>query len=126
MENIEQSRRSEIFQNKSPLDIPDFLKPKNTSIRHPETPVNTQQNSNTSNNFESDTFNLDFDNPDMNLFSLDNIDKPLMIDDIVEDDLPFGDRLKRLQSERNNIVIQNDNKPIYLTHNTYISKNNIL
>jgi hypothetical protein len=37
------------------------------------------------------------------LFSLDNIDKPLVDGEIEEDKSSFEDRLKRLQSDRNNV-----------------------
>ena len=47
-----------------------------------------------------------------NLFSIDNIDKPLIDVEIVEDDTKFEDRLKQLKQERDNLKPIQENKNI--------------
>jgi hypothetical protein len=61
-------------------------------------------------NAKSSDFNKGFqglsnDTNDGSLFSLDNIDKPLIDGEIEEDKSSFEDRLKKLQSDRGNITL---------------------
>ena len=49
----------------------------------------------------SSTFSFDSDN----LYSLDNFNKPIIENNIIEDNSSFNDRLKRLQSDRNIILL---------------------
>jgi hypothetical protein len=105
MENIQKMRQSEINMKNQRPATPDFLKSKNTNAN---TNTNTNINTNTinnNNNNNNDSFNYDSLAHDVNenLFSLDNIDKPLMQVDIEEDNSSFEDRFKRLQSDRNNV-----------------------
>ncbi len=67
-------------------------------------------------NMKSNEFNNSFtglanDSGD-NLYSVDNIDKPLVDMEIVEDTASFEDRLKKLQSDRDNVQIINQNEKI--------------
>jgi len=59
------------------------------------------------------------------LFNIDNIDRPLIDAEIAEDSTPFEDRLKRLQSERDNITIQPSQNQIDFTSDTFQTNNNI-
>jgi len=54
-----------------------------------------------------------------NLFSIDNIDKPLIDVEIVEDDTKFEDRLKQLKQERDNLKPIQENKNIDFTSENF-------
>ena len=98
LSEIQSSRNQEVPTiNKGDREIPDFLKSKNTNVRQDD------QTQNKSTNKKPDIEFLDAVNHDDNLYSLDNIDKLLINDDIEEDTAPFAERLKKLENERNNI-----------------------
>jgi len=131
MNSIQQARESEVTQRNARPRTPDFLKPKKTNIRSDSNDdsrnqgrlptdqerrmgdrpsndpgqvpdfknVNPSQFNNGFNGLSNDTGD--------NLFSLDNIDRPLIDGDIVEDNSSFEDRLKRLQSDRDNFLQPN-------------------
>ncbi len=138
MNSIQQARDSELNQRNARPPTPDFLKPKKTNVRadanddsrnqgrlptdQERRMENSRQNQGSSHgqvpdfkNMGSSQFNNGFqglsnDTGD-DLFSLDNIDKPLIDADIVEDNSSFEDRLKRLTSDRDNFSNgQNNNQ----------------
>ena len=118
MSSIQQARDTELSQRNARPSTPDFLKSKKTNIRPDSNDdsinkghipsdqerkpgpgqvpdfknVNPSQFNNSFNGLANDTGD--------NLFSLDNIDRPLIECEIVEDTSSFEDRLKRLQSDR--------------------------
>lgn len=124
MNSIQQARETEVTQRNTRPPTPEFLKPKKTNIRpdsnedsrnqgriptdqerrmgdrsnHGPNQVPDFKNVNPS-QFNNGFSGLSNDTGD-NLFSLDNIDRPLIEGDIVEDSSSFEDRLKRLQSDR--------------------------
>jgi len=124
MKSIQESRETELNMREQRPTTPDFLKPKKTSTRQDDERSNMSQN-NTVNNYSNNNvvpdfknvnpsqFNSDFNglsnDADDNLFSLDNIDRPLIETEIIEDTLSFEDRLKKLQSDRN-IISQSSNQ----------------
>jgi hypothetical protein len=128
MSDVQQSRQQELNSRNQRPPTPEFLKPKKTSNRDetPSTNNNYSNNSNNSNNSNSnqnkakldfktstsDQFNDGFqglsNDVSSDLFSLDNIDKPLIDEEIVEDASSFDDRLKRLQSDRGSLKINNN------------------
>jgi hypothetical protein len=65
-----------------------------------------------------------------NLMSLDNIDKPLIDQEMTEDTTSFEDRLKRLQSDRENLKMPQTNAKIDFTSENFpqsnINSNNIM
>lgn len=110
LNQIQSLRNSEINKNTRPK-TPDFLKAQKSNPNKPD----KIEKSNTQFEFKSnDNFNdgfLDFSNDiGDNLFSIDNIDKPLITTDIIEDNTNFEDRLKKLQRERENFQPQNENQ----------------
>jgi hypothetical protein len=130
MNSIQQARETELSQRNARPSTPDFLKSKKTNIR----PDNNDDSSNKGHipsdqerrngpgqvpdfkNVNPSQFNNGFnglanDTGD-NLFSLDNIDRPLIECDIVEDTASFEDRLKRLQSDRDVYSQPNPNKDV--------------
>jgi hypothetical protein len=54
-----------------------------------------------------------------NLMSLDNIDKPLIDEEMIEDNTSFEDRLKRLQSDRDNIKIPQSGGKVDFTSDNF-------
>ncbi len=132
MNSIQQARESELVQRNARPPTPEFLKPKKTNVRSDsnnddsrnqgrlptdqERRMDNRQNNGPGQvpdfkNVNPSQFNNGFsglsnDTGD-NLFSLDNIDRPLIDGDIVEDNSSFEDRLKRLQSDRDNYSQQN-------------------
>ena len=118
MSSIQQARDTELNQRNARPSTPDFLKSKKTNVRPDNNDdsinkgrvqtdqerksgpgqvpdfknVNPSQFNNSFNGLANDTGD--------NLFSLDNIDRPLIECEIVEDNSSFEDRLKRLQSDR--------------------------
>lgn len=66
--------------------------------------MNTQNLSNDSHQYSQNLDDFLSSVPDDNLYSLDNIDKPLIIDNnVIEDESSFEDRLKKLKMDRDNI-----------------------
>ena len=141
MQVVQQSRDNELSSKQQRPSTPEFLKAKKTSIKQEETLTNVHNNTNVTKNSNINTktsvpdfknmnsmqFNEDFngllnDTGD-NLFSLDNIDKLLVDTEIIEDTADFEDRLKRLQSERNNITTPKPQSKIDFTSSDYSSEN---
>ena len=141
MNSIQQARELELNMRNARPSTPDFLKAKNTNIRADSDNQQPYKQSNSQQLQKSPKSNIDFTNiksSDFNdsfsglsndtnsdLFSLDNIDTPLVEGEIVEDDTSFEDRLKRLQSDRDNIKTQNytnqQQKQIDFTDNNFPS-----
>lgn len=122
MSNVQQSRQQELNSRNQRPPTPEFLKPIKTSNKEEtQLPVNNNNNSlkvptNTKLDFKSSTsdqFNDGFqglsNDVSGDLFSLDNIDKPLIEQEMVEDNSSFEDRLKRLQSDRGSLVVNGNN-----------------
>jgi len=108
LQDIQKIRDSEVpTAKKSENDLPDFLKSTSTSVRtHDE----IYENKNINNNkqfikIQNNNLNfIDGADDDENLYSLDNIDKPLINDNYYEEDKSsFSERLNKLQNERDNI-----------------------
>jgi len=142
MENIQQMRQNELNSRNQKPPTPEFLKSKKTN------PDKIEYNNNNNNNIQplsqpngkldfqnmkSSDFNRGFqglanDTGD-NLMSLDNIDKPLIDQEMTEDTTSFEDRLKRLQSDRDNLKVPQTNNKIDFTSENFpqsnINSNNI-
>uniref|UniRef100_A0A6C0H801 Uncharacterized protein n=1 Tax=viral metagenome TaxID=1070528 RepID=A0A6C0H801_9ZZZZ len=102
--NIQQQRQSEMGMPFKP-PTPDFLKPiqvktKNNSYDNEKQLQPIQEFTN-----ELETFSFDSEN----LYSLDNFNKPIIENNIIEDNSSFNDRLKKLQSDRNIILLNQNN-----------------
>lgn len=119
MESVQQMRQTEVARNNRP-PTPDFLKSVKTNPDKNNNDMRQIVKTNTSNTMSNNSGKPDFQNADSSqfnqgfmglsndmkgddLFSLDNIDKPLVDGEIEEDKSSFEDRLKRLQSDRTNI-----------------------
>jgi len=104
LQDIQRIRDTEVPKSrKAESDLPDFLKSKSTSVRTQED-FSEKKKINQYNNDELNFIEGADDNE--NLFSLDNIDKPLINDnDYEEDPSPFADRLNKLKNDRDNIQI---------------------
>ena len=120
MESVQQMRQTEVVRNNRP-PTPDFLKSVKTNPdKNNNNDMRQIAKTNTMNNSSNNSGKPDFQNADSSqfnqgfmglsndmkgddLFSLDNIDKPLVEGEIEEDKSSFEDRLKRLQSDRTNI-----------------------
>ncbi len=140
MESIQKLRQNEIGARNQRPPTPDFLKSKptnptkmsdnrfddrqdnrqnnrqdNRSDNRQDIPVTRNGNPDfknmKSNEFNNTFTGLENDSGD-NLYIIDNIDKPLVDMEIVEDTASFEDRLKRLQSDRDNVQIANQNEKI--------------
>jgi hypothetical protein len=111
IKNIQEMRQSEIPTKKKRPPTPDLLKSKKTNPDRNNEPQQSVRQSGDKPDFkttDSSNFNQGFqglsnDFGGDNLCSLDNIDRPLVDMEITEDTSCFEDRLKRLQSDRNNI-----------------------
>ena len=141
MNSIQQARDVELSQRNARPTTPDFLKSKKTNIRgdtnddtvnkgwvptdqerkNDPTQVPDFKNINPS-QFNNGFNGLSNDTGD-NLFSLDNIDRPLVECDIVEDNTSFEDRLKRLQSDRDNFSQPNPNREVQPKNIDFTSNN---
>jgi hypothetical protein len=120
MESVQQMRQTEVARNNRP-PTPDFLKSVKTNPdKNNNNDMRQIAKTNTMNTTSNNSGKPDFQNADSSqfnqgfmglsndmkgddLFSLDNIDKPLVDGEIEEDKSSFEDRLKRLQSDRNNV-----------------------
>ena len=104
LQDIQRIRDTEVPKSrKAESDLPDFLKSRSTSVRTQED-FSEKKNINQYTNDELNFIEGADDNE--NLFSLDNIDKPLINDnDYEEDPSPFADRLNKLKNDRENIQI---------------------
>ena len=132
MENIQQMRQNELnIKNQKP-PTPEFLKAKKTNpdkieLRNDIQPMTQQNGKLDFQNMKSSDFNRGFqglaiDSGD-NLMSLDNIDKPLIDQEITEDTHSFEDRLKRLQSDRDNLKVPQTNDKIDFTSENFPQSN---
>ena len=108
LDDIQVSRNHEIGGNRARPSTPDFLKStKTNSNRNTSQQIETNTKVKTESN--DSFFGLANDTAG-DLFSLDNIDKPLIESQYIEDTSNFDDRLKKLNSERGDISIpQNTN-----------------
>ena len=129
IDDFQNSRNSAIGLNKERPKTPDFLKPKMTNpTKNPENKQSINTNTNTNNNTT-----LKNDHPDGyfglandtggDLFSLDNIDKPLIETEYIEDSSNFEERLKRLHSDRTSVNIKPHAGQIDFTSDTFKSSN---
>jgi hypothetical protein len=144
MEEIQQMRQTEVNnRNKRPL-TPDFLKSKKSNPDRDNLTRNNLSNQNNIplmkgdkpdfKNADSSHFNQGFqglaNDISADLYSLDNIDKPLIETEIIEDTTNFEDRLKRLQSDRSSLKPVSLQKNISFTSETFpqsdINDNTIL
>jgi len=135
MQVVQESRDNELSLKQQRPTTPDFLKPKKTSIKQEESLTNIMPQTKTNiipqthsgapdfKNMNSMHFNQDFsgllNDSNDNLYSLDNIDKPLVETEIFEDNSNFEDRLKKIQSERNNINVPKTQTNIDFTKSDY-------
>jgi hypothetical protein len=95
LQEIQSIRNTEVPNGKANLELPEFLKSKATSSRQ-NTEMHVNKNNQPSNQAskksQEETLNfLDGMNDDDNLYSLDNIDKPLITEEVVEDTAPFSE-----------------------------------
>jgi len=139
MENIQQMRQNELNMKNQKPPTPEFLKSKKTNPDKMElrNDIKTESQSNGKidfQNMKSSDFNRGFqglvnDSRD-DLMSLDNIDKPLIDQELTEDTHSFEDRLKRLQSDRDNLKVPQSNNNIDFTSENFpqsnINSNNII
>ena len=139
MEDVQKSRQGEMASRNQRPPTPDFLKAQKSN---PDRDSRESQNSSQSSmpvqkggkpdftNANSSEMNQGFqglanDTGD-NLYSLDNIDKPLIEMEMVEDTANFEDRLKRLQNERGGLKpAQNNGGQIDFTSENYKRTDNI-
>ena len=135
MQVVQESRDQELSLKQQRPTTPDFLKPKKTSIKQEESLTNIMPQTKTNiipqthsgmpdfKNMNSMHFNQDFsgllNDSNDNLYSLDNIDKPLVEIEILEDNSNFEDRLKKIQSERSNISTPKAQSNIDFTKSDY-------
>ena len=132
MENIQQMRQSELNMKNQKPPTPEFLKSKKTNpdkmeLRNDIQPLSQPNGKIDFQNMKSSDFNRGFqglaiDSGD-NLMSLDNIDKPLIDQEIIEDAHSFEDRLKRLQSDRDNLKVPQSNDKIDFTSEKFPQSN---
>ena len=132
MDNIQQMRQTELnIKNQKP-PTPEFLKSKKTNPDKMELRNDVQSMSQSNGkldfqNMKSSDFNRGFqglaiDSGD-NLMSLDNIDKPLIDQEMTEDTHSFEDRLTRLQSDRENLKVPQTNDKIDFTSENFPQSN---
>jgi hypothetical protein len=140
MQVVQQSRDHELSLKQQRPTTPDFLKSKKTSIKQEESLTNIMPQTKTNiipqthsgapdfKNMNSMHFNQDFsgllNESNDNLYSLDNIDKPLVETEIFEDNSNFEDRLKKIQSERNNINVPKTQTNIDFTKSDFQQSQN--
>ena len=130
----------QVYEKPQRPPTPDFLKPQKTNNnREPIIKNNNENNSIIKNNSENNSISNNVDEvPGLsnymdndfgpNLFSsLDNINKPLIDDNnILEDTRSFNDRLKTLQTDRNNILIPPSQSNVDFTNNSIDFTNNLV
>ena len=102
--NIQQQRQSEMGMPFKP-PTPDFLKPIQVKTKNNSNDNEKQLQPITEYANELETFSFDSEN----LYSLDNFNKPIIENNIIEDNSSFNDRLKKLQSDRNIILLNQNN-----------------
>ena len=131
MEDVQKTRQNEVMGRNQRPPTPDFLKTQKTN---PEKDMNMVRNMPQQNQNKGDRPDFTKANSsDMNqgfqglandmgddLYSLDNIDKPLIDMEMVEDTANFEDRLKKLQSERGTLKpTTNNNGTIDFTSDNF-------
>jgi hypothetical protein len=136
MEEIQKMRQTEIHNRNKRPTTPEFLKSKKSN---PDRDNVNRDNVNKTNfpiksgekpdfkNADSSHFNNGFqglaNDISGELYSLDNIDKPLIDAEIVEDKTSFEDRLKRLQTDRNSLKPINQQKDVNFTSDNFPQSN---
>lgn len=139
MESIQQMRQNELNSRNQKPPTPEFLKARKTNpdkveYKNDIQPIAQPNGKLDFQNMKSSDFNRGFqglanDTGD-NLMSLDNIDKPLIDQEMTEDTTSFEDRLKRLQSDRENLKMPQTNAKIDFTSENFpqsnINSNNIM
>ena len=136
MDMVSQMRQREENLNNQRPPTPDFLKSERTQRNKPEEPQQNNYNSNnfndnsnmnfqpTMNNYNSNdnksneigavnSGSIQQENTDLasysgggDYFNFDDVNKPIMQNDIVEDNSSFEDRLKKLESDRENFNLE--------------------
>ena len=114
LDDIQSSRNNEVSSRNMRPSTPDFLKSTKTNgsrnqdlqQKFDNNPNKQQISKNDKNDTNDNYFGLANDISG-DLFSLDNIDKPLIQTEYVEDNSNFDERLSRLNSERSHISIPN-------------------
>ena len=131
MDEIQQLRQTELTQRNQRPSTPDFLKPiKSNPDKNSEKHNQNQSSIPLSRGGKPDFKNMDSTNFNQgfqglsndvggDLYSLDNIDKPLVETEIIEDKTSFEDRLKRLQSERDGLKVTTQQKNINFTDENF-------
>jgi hypothetical protein len=131
MDEIQQLRQTELTQRNQRPSTPDFLKPiKSNPDKNSEKHNQNQSSMPLSRGGKPDFKNMDSTNFNQgfqglsndvggDLYSLDNIDKPLVETEIIEDKTSFEDRLKRLQSERDGLKVTTQQKNINFTDENF-------
>ena len=121
IEQMQRNRNNDLGSRPQRPTTPDFLKAVNTNPNknNNEKPKSLMSEPVRNNgrpdfvNAQSSEFNQGFmglaDDSGANLFDINNIDKPLVDAEIEEDNATFEERLKRLQSARDNIRIPESN-----------------
>jgi hypothetical protein len=140
MDDVRFNRENEVYMpKKQQNEIPDFLKPKCTSIRtHDEYEYKdiSQINQNKEQDIKEDikqnyksTKSIKCGAPSNNeflsglndfsedLMSINNFDKKITNDEIVEDNTPFSDRLSRLKADRDSISVPKSDKIDFTSEN---------
>jgi hypothetical protein len=127
MDDVRFNRENEIYMpKKQQNEIPDFLKPKCTSIRTPDEYKNTiqvnqlkekEQNPNIktkksikSGSQSNNEFLSGLNDFSEDLMSINNFDKKITDDNIEEDNTPFSDRLSRLKADRDSVNVPRSGK----------------
>jgi hypothetical protein len=120
-DEIQNTRNGDLLKRNRPA-TPEFLKGKSTSIKPTSQPI--QQNNLQQQSQDQGFLGLANDIGG-DLFSLDNIDKPLVDIQIQEDTRSFDERLKGLQSERGNVRPQSQSGKIDFTSPNFKTDDNI-
>jgi len=127
MDDVRFNRENEIYMpKKQQNEIPDFLKPKCTSIRTQDEYKNTiqlnplkekEQNPNIktkksikSGSQSNNEFLSGLNDFSEDLMSINNFDKKITDDNIEEDNTPFSDRLSRLKADRDSVNVPRSGK----------------
>ena len=127
MDDVRFNRENEIYMpKKQQNEIPDFLKPKSTSIRTHDEYKNTneinqfkekEQKQNVkikksikSGSHSNNEFLSGLNDFSEDLMSIDNFDKKITDGDIEEDNTPFSDRLSRLKADRDSVNVPRSGK----------------
>jgi hypothetical protein len=144
MEQISQLRQRETDLARQRPPTPDFLKAQQTQEKKPDyenitsqpTSQPSQSNPSQSNTNEIEAMNSiskqegnelgSYSGGDDNYFSLDQMDKPLVTNEITEDNSTFEERLKKLQAARDGVSISNqsNDRPEISSNGQQMQQNN--